>query len=145
VNETPASIEPEPEDADDSEAIQLKRRGLNAPDQELPITARLIAETRAAVVASAPEGADDIEIIEGIGPRIAEALRAGGILTFQQLASATPGELERIVRAQGVRLVGNADTWPRQAQFLVDGDVEGFKAYLSRLIAGREPDEPQQP
>ena len=42
------------------------------------------------------KGADNLEIVEGIGPRIAQLLRADGITTFAELAAAL------VARIQGV-------------------------------------------
>ncbi len=91
--------------------------------------------------ASIPE-ADKLTLIEGVGPKTADALAASGITTFAQIASMDAAELERIVKEEhGVRIVGDAETWPKQAQYLVDGDVDGLQAYQSRLVGGREPEE----
>lgn len=85
---------------------------------------------------------DDLTVIEGLGPKSAQALIAAGITTFAQIASSTGEELNRIVKIEGgVKIVdGQTDTWPKQAQFLVAGDEAGFKAYTDRLVGGREPE-----
>ena len=64
------------------------------------------------------------------------------MITFAQIASSTGEELNRIVKIEGgVKIVdGQTDTWPKQAQFLVEGDEAGFKAYTDRLVGGREPE-----
>ncbi len=82
---------------------------------------------------------DNLEIIEGIGPKVKEALHNAGIFTFGQLARLTGADLVRIVREQqGVRIVGDASSWPKQAQYIVDGDMAGFEAYKRQLTVGRE-------
>jgi predicted flap endonuclease-1-like 5' DNA nuclease len=82
---------------------------------------------------------DDLKIIEGIGPKVEEALYKAGITTYIQLANMTNNELTHIVKDEhGVRIVGDADTWPKQARFLVNGDMEGFKAYQAKIVGGRE-------
>ncbi|MBC7870521.1 MAG: hypothetical protein H7Y09_06750 [Chitinophagaceae bacterium] len=93
---------------------------------------------------SAPKTAsepDDFTRLEGIGPKVREALIASTITTFQQMAAMSAEELYRIVHDEhNVRIVGDATkTWPKQAQFLVDGDLDGLKAYQDQLIGGREP------
>jgi len=93
---------------------------------------------------SAPKAAsepDDFTRLEGIGPKVREALVASGIMTFQQIAAMSTDDLYRIVHdEQHVRIVGDATkTWPKQAQFIVDGDLDGLKAYQDHLIGGREP------
>ncbi|MCA0457327.1 MAG: hypothetical protein LCI00_25370 [Chloroflexi bacterium] len=86
---------------------------------------------------------DDLTAIEGLGPKSAQALIAAGITTFAQIAAASAEELENVVKVQGgVRVLdGQTKTWPKQAQFLVDGDEEGFKKYTDHLVGGREPDD----
>lgn len=77
---------------------------------------------------------DDLSQIAGIGPKTVEALNASGIKTFAQIAEMTGEELTRIVKEEhGVRIVGDASTWPKQAQFLVDGDVDGLRAYQDEI------------
>lgn len=66
-----------------------------------------------------PEGADDFTQIRGIGPRFAQALRDGGITTFDALARETPDSLAELmapyvaVRPQRIRdfdWIGQAKT-----------------------------------
>jgi predicted flap endonuclease-1-like 5' DNA nuclease len=61
-------------------------------------------------------GSDDLSQIDGIGPKIAGALRGAGISTFADLASREPEQIERVVRAAGVRMIGHADSWVKQAK-----------------------------
>lgn len=83
---------------------------------------------------------DDLTVIEGIGPKSAEALRKAGINSYAQLAVTSSEELYRIVRIENnVQIVGDTATWPKQAQFLVKGDKVGLDAYTRRLVSGREP------
>ncbi|MBX3062062.1 MAG: 50S ribosomal protein L13 [Anaerolineae bacterium] len=92
--------------------------------------------------AKAPAGADDLQRIEGIGPKVKQALYDAGINTFAQLAALSGEELTRIVKTEGrVNIVGDAATWPKQAKLIVDGDEEGLKVYQDRLVGGREPNE----
>ena len=80
---------------------------------------------------------DDLTIVEGVGPKIQAALAGAGITTFAQLAEQEPAELERIVRAAGVRMVGKARNWPEQARLLAEGRLEEGKALAARLKSGR--------
>lgn len=86
---------------------------------------------------------DDLTTIEGLGPKSAQALIAAGITTFAQIAATSAEELEDVVKVKGgVRVLdGQTKTWPKQAQFLVDGDEAGFKTYTDLLVGGREPDD----
>lgn len=86
---------------------------------------------KAAPTAAAAQ-ADDLTLIEGIGPKSAEALKAAGIATFAQLAKATPGDLEKILKERKVRLVGTTEHWPRQAEIAGTGDVTALDEYRKR-------------
>jgi len=91
------------------------------------------------VVLPTPTPADDLKIVEGIGPKIEELLNLEGILTFGQLASASPERLTRILRAAGPRFqIQNPGTWPRQAQLAADEDWDGLKRLQNELTAGRQ-------
>ncbi len=86
---------------------------------------------------------DDLTVIEGLGPKSAQALTTAGVTTYAQVAALSAEELEDIVKVKGgVRVLeGQTKTWPKQAQFLVKGDDAGFKKYTDHLVGGREPDE----
>jgi large subunit ribosomal protein L30 len=83
---------------------------------------------------------DDLELIEGIGPKIAQVLRDNGITTFAGLAASGREELEAILRAQpNLSLsLASLDTWAEQAQLAADGRWDEFKALTDRLKAGRQ-------
>jgi|GEM_PF-2028142 predicted flap endonuclease-1-like 5' DNA nuclease len=67
--------------------------------------------------ASAPATAgDDLVVIDGIGPKIAAALAAGGIATFAALAETSPERLREILAEHGLRFAPNLETWPAQAR-----------------------------
>lgn len=80
---------------------------------------------------------DDLELIEGIGPKIASVLREAGISTFAQLAREEPGNLKMILEKAGMRLADPA-SWPGQAKLAAEEDREGLKALQDRLKGGRE-------
>jgi predicted flap endonuclease-1-like 5' DNA nuclease len=85
------------------------------------------------------KGPDDLEVVEGIGPKIAPLLRQHGIGTFLQLASASPAEISAILQKGGPDFrVANPGTWPEQAGYCVRNDWAGLKKLQDRLTAGRE-------
>ena len=85
------------------------------------------------------KGPDDLEVVEGIGPKIAQLLRQHGITTFVQLASAAPSEIAAILEKGGPNFrVANPGTWPEQAGYCVRNDWAGLKQLQDRLTAGRE-------
>jgi predicted flap endonuclease-1-like 5' DNA nuclease len=87
------------------------------------------------------EGDDDLEVIEGIGPEIAELLRKADIKTFERLSETSLGELTRVLEAGGSRF-GLADplSWAEQAEYLVNGDYVGLDRIKAELIGGRRRD-----
>jgi predicted flap endonuclease-1-like 5' DNA nuclease len=80
---------------------------------------------------------DDLEIIEGIGPRIAAILRAEGITSFRQLAETDTARLDEILIASNLGLA-DPGSWAEQARLADAGDQAGLKAYQDRLKGGRQ-------
>lgn len=80
---------------------------------------------------------DDLEAIEGIGPKIAELMRAAGITTFSQLASTPMAKLVSILDAGGPRFkLANPSTWGEQAGLASKNDWVGFDKIKKELTAG---------
>jgi predicted flap endonuclease-1-like 5' DNA nuclease len=83
--------------------------------------------------------ADDLEAIEGIGPKIAGLLREHGITSFARLAAAAPSDLRAILDRGGPNFrIAEPATWPEQAGYCVRNDWAGLKELQDRLTAGRE-------
>ncbi len=82
---------------------------------------------------------DDLKLVEGIGPKIAEHFIAGGIKTWQELANASVEDCQKILTAAGDRYtMHNPGTWPRQAKLMVDGKWDELKAWTDTLDGGKE-------
>ena len=83
-------------------------------------------------------GADDLTLIEGIGPAIAELLNVAGITTWTQLAATSVEQLHEIL-SQGGGQFGTHDpsTWPQQAQMAADGLIDELRAWQDQLKGGR--------
>ncbi len=85
--------------------------------------------------------ADDLKIIEGIGPKIAELLASNGVDTWKKLAEAQPDALKEILAKGGSRYtMHNPTTWPKQAQLCVDEKWDELKELQDRLDGGVEKD-----
>lgn len=80
---------------------------------------------------------DDLTVIEGIGPKVAEVLQQAGIVTFRQLSQEDPVHLRQILDDAGLRL-SDPTTWPRQAKLAASGNWDGLKALQESLRGGRE-------
>jgi len=102
-------------------------------------TAKAKAKKPAKVRAEKSKAADDLTLIEGIGPKIKAALQEAGIDSFKALAKAKPADLRGALEAAGIRLAPSLKTWAKQAAFLAKGDQKGLEAYTKKLVAGREP------
>ncbi len=87
------------------------------------------------MLAAAPM-ADDLTIVEGIGPKVAAILKEAGITTFQQLAGAEVDQLEALLREAGLRMM-NPASWPEQARLAAMGDHEGLQQLQESLKGGR--------
>lgn len=76
--------------------------------------------------------ADDLTLVEGIGPKIADLLKAAGIASFADLAASKPAAIKAILEAAGKRYqMHDPATWPKQAALARDGK----KAELEKLQA----------
>jgi predicted flap endonuclease-1-like 5' DNA nuclease len=81
---------------------------------------------------------EDLERVEGIGPRIGAALRGAGIHTFAELAAADTATLQGALEKAGLRFAPTLPTWSRQAALLANGDEDGFQRLTRQLTGGRD-------
>ena len=81
--------------------------------------------------------ADDLIKIEGIGPRVAEVLKAAGITTFEALARANPQEIQRILNEADLQMM-NPEGWIEQANLAARGDWAALERLQSQLKGGRQ-------
>lgn len=82
--------------------------------------------------------ADDLTLVEGIGPKIAELLNQAGITTFAQLASAKPTAIKSILETAGKRYqMHDPATWPKQAALARDGKTAELAKWQGELKAGK--------
>ena len=119
----------------------------DAPVAGAPVA--LAAAAAGTVVAAAPakkaakvrgkkrDGSDDLELIEGIGPKIASLLNDAGISTFDALAKADPAKLHEVLHAAGSKFnMAKPETWPDQAALAAKGDWDAFDALTEALVGG---------
>ncbi len=98
-----------------------------------------VEATRAVEIVAAPAAPDNLEIIEGIGPKIAALLAQNGITTFVALADASSEQLRTLLLAAGRRFaVSDPTTWPAQAALAAAGDTDALKAMQADLKGGRK-------
>ncbi|MFN3334906.1 MAG: jacalin-like lectin [Caldilinea sp.] len=92
------------------------------------------------IVSTPVAGADDdLKIIEGIGPKIADLLAQNGITTFAALAATSAPKLREMLLAAGQRFaVSDPTTWPEQAELAAKGDMDALKTLQAQLKGGRK-------
>ena len=97
------------------------------------------ATRAAAVVEAIAVTPDDLTVIEGIGPKIAELLAADGITTFAALAATPADRLKELLLAGGRRFaIADPATWSQQAALAASGDKAGLAALQASLKGGRK-------
>jgi predicted flap endonuclease-1-like 5' DNA nuclease len=81
--------------------------------------------------------ADDLTLIEGIGPKLSAVLQQAGISTWAKLAQTDIGELQRILDEAGIAKISDPATWPEQATLAAAGDWDGLEKLQGELKGGR--------
>ncbi|MFI2489369.1 helix-hairpin-helix domain-containing protein [Promicromonospora kroppenstedtii] len=130
-------------DVDEVEGAEAKAEAI-AADEAAAATAEQAeaagtVEAEPAEVTPEPEPEpQDLQRIEGIGPKIETALTAAGYTTYAKVAGASEDELRAALAASGIKFAPAATSWADQAQYLVDGDEDGLREYQDYLIGGQE-------
>ncbi|MES2853545.1 MAG: 50S ribosomal protein L21 [Bacteroidota bacterium] len=97
--------------------------------------AEKVAEVKAP---KAAKKADDLKIIEGVGPKAAEALVEAGITTFSKLAKTSADAVKAILEASESKLSHlDPTTWAQQAQLAADGKMDELKKLQDELNGGK--------
>lgn len=83
--------------------------------------------------------ADDLKLVEGVGPKIEGLLHNAGIRSWADLAGADVAQLQAILDAAGSSFkMHDPTTWAKQAQLAVNGEWEALEAYQDALKGGKE-------
>ncbi len=81
---------------------------------------------------------DDLTVVEGIGPKIAELCSGIGVTTWRGLAGADVADLQSMLDAAGSRFqMHKPASWPQQAALLAAGEWAEFKALTDSLRSGK--------
>lgn len=124
-----ANVEPSatPIVADDAQPV---------PDEsEVRPQSRIIDVGAARSVGFNLKHADDLTIIEGIGPKIDELFHASGIISFSQLASLGVAEMIDILDRGGPSFRSvNPGSWARQAELASENRWMELKRLQEELI-----------
>jgi predicted flap endonuclease-1-like 5' DNA nuclease len=82
--------------------------------------------------------ANDLKLVEGIGPKIEELFHSKGYKTWASVARENPAKLKEILVAGGERFqMHDPTTWPKQCQMIIDDEWYDLKTYQDRLRGGR--------
>lgn len=132
----------------DKNARRTYLRQVDGPAADAPVTAQTPAGMVVTLLPQEPaatRGAridlgapDDLQRIEGIGPKINRVLREAGITTFGALAQKSADELRAILTAGGMTGINDPTTWPEQAGLAARGEWEALEELQDRLKGGRE-------
>ena len=83
------------------------------------------------------KNANDLTVVEGIGPKINELFNNAGIKTFVQLAAATVPQMRKILDDGGSRFrIANPSTWAQQSALAAENKWEALKKLQGELSAG---------
>ena len=78
--------------------------------------------------------ADDLKLINGVGPVLEQTLNAIGITTWRQVAALTPEQIEAVEAEAGFKGRIARNNWLQQADVLARGGVEEY-----RRVFGKDP------
>ena len=80
---------------------------------------------------------DDLKIVEGIGPKAAEALVNAGVDTFEKLSKKSVEEIKNILVSASSTLAHlDPTTWAKQAELAANGKWDELKKWQDELIGG---------
>jgi len=101
-------------------------------------TKKAAAKSESPKAPKAPKSADDLTLIEGVGPVAAEVLAAAGITTFAKLAKTSADDVKTILEASEAK-VSHLDptTWAQQSQLAADGKMDELKKLQDELNGGK--------
>lgn len=123
---------PAPAKAAEKKAVPAKKAAEKAP------AAPKATEKKTAQPKAAAPKTDDLTIVEGIGPKIAELLQNAGIQSFADLAKAKPAAIKTILEAAGKRYqMHDPATWPKQAALARDGKSAELAKLQAELKGGK--------
>ncbi|OCX61142.1 NADH-quinone oxidoreductase subunit E [Thioclava sp. SK-1] len=108
----------------------------NPPGKSDPVAAAAIEaaatgtqEKPAMLSAPREDGADDLKLIKGIGPKLEETLNQMGVFHYDQIAAWTGAELAWVDdNLEGFKGRATRDDWVEQAQTLASGEETDFAA-----------------
>ena len=120
--------------ADGTELAKADAPAVSAP---VALAAAAPAGKTAKVRGKKRDGSDDLELIEGVGPKIAGLLKDAGINTFDALSKAPVDKVKEVLEAGGSKFnLAKPETWAEQAALAAKGDWAAFDKLTQELVGG---------
>lgn len=109
-----------------------------AAAKSAPSKAVTVIDMAAAKAAGfALKNANDLTVIEGIGPKINELFHNNGIKTFAELANCSETQMRTILDTGGSRFrIANPSTWAQQAALAAENKWAELKKLQDKLSGG---------
>ena len=83
------------------------------------------------------KNANDLTVVEGIGPKINELFNNADVKTFAQLAKQTAPQMRKVLDDGGSRFrIANPSTWAQQAALAADNKWDELKKLQDNLSGG---------
>ncbi|MEB2319330.1 MAG: helix-hairpin-helix domain-containing protein [Pseudomonadota bacterium] len=109
-----------------------RRRGDASGDGSGAVTGPAVG-----IAAGAAAPANDLTLVEGIGPKIASVLADAGIRSFADLAVTPSSRLTEILTTAGSNFrLADPGTWPEQALLAARGEWEALERLKAQLRGG---------
>ena len=87
------------------------------------------------------KSADDLTVIEGIGPKINDLIKADGVKTYAELADTPVSSIQTVLDNAGSSYqIANPGTWPDQANLAANNRWPALRALQDVLVGGVYPD-----
>ena len=106
-------------------------------DAPMPVAETVVeVSTAAEPELTAEQSDDDLTRLTGIGPKLAEAMKAAGICTYAQLTTMSVEDVSQALAGSSIRYnKASAESWAEQATLAAAGDWKGLKAHQAALKA----------
>lgn len=138
-----AAVAPTPAPAPAPSKPKAPAKPKAAAKPKAPAKPKAAAKTPAIDIAAAKaagfvlKNANDLTVVEGIGPKINELFNDNGIKTFAQLAKATVPQMRAILDKGGSRFrIANPSTWAQQGALAAANKWTELKKLQDDLSAG---------
>ena len=150
-NKSFVSVVPVEEAAAEKPKTEKKTTKTNAAEvaKEAPKAEKKAAEKKAKAeeATDAPKAApkkakaakaDDLTVIEGVGPKIAEVLAKAGVGSYAELAGKSAEAIKALLVEAGDQFnTAVTDTWPEQAKLAAEGKFDELKKWQDELDGGK--------